>query len=170
MQNHSVNINGGNKDMHYSLSGGYLDQDGVGIGSGFTRASFRANFDTNITNWLQVGFNTAYANTKQLITFTENNVINTALNQFPDVAPRNPDGTYGFPKINDTGTYYSNPIFEANMKENRTNNYQLDYNVYANIMPLKGLSIRIEYGGNRGWLNNYYFTPEYSYGMIKMNL
>lgn len=167
MQNHSVNINGGNKDMHYSLSGGYLDQDGVGIGSGFTRASFRANFDTNITNWLQVGFNTAYANTKQIITFTENNVINTALNQFPDVAPRNPDGTYGFPKINDTGTYYSNPIFEANMKENRTNNYQLDYNVYANIMPLKGLSIRIEYGGNRGWLNNYYFTPEYSYGMIK---
>ena len=34
-----IDLNG-NKDMHYSLSGGFLDQDGVGIGSGFTRASF----------------------------------------------------------------------------------------------------------------------------------
>ena len=155
MQNHNVNISGGNKDMHYSLSGGYLDQDGVGIGSGFTRASFRANFDTNVTNWLQVGVNTAYSNTKQNITFTENHVINTALNQFPDVAPRNPDGSYGVPQTNDFATYYSNPIFEANMKENRTNNYQLDYNVFANIKPVKGLNIRIEYGGNRGWYNTY---------------
>lgn len=167
MQNHAVNVSGGNKDMHYSLSGGYLDQDGVGIGSSFTRASFRANFDTKITNWFQLGFNTAYANTKQVVTFSENDVINTALNQFPDVAVKNPDGTYGFPTNNDFNTYYSNPIFEANMKENRNNNYQLDYNVFANITPIKGLTLRIEYGGNRGWYNTYYFTPEYSYGSIK---
>ncbi|MCR5076714.1 MAG: TonB-dependent receptor [Prevotella sp.] len=167
MHNHNVNINGGSRDMHYSLSGGYLDQDGVGIGSGFTRASFRANFDTNITKWLQVGVNTAYANTKQLITFTEGNVISTALSQFPDVAPRNPDGTYGFPQMDTNSTYYSNPLFEAQMKENKTNNYQLDYNVFANIMPLKGLNIRVEYGGNRGWNNTYYFTPEYAYGNIR---
>lgn len=38
MHNHTVNVSGGNKDMHYSISGGYLDQDGVGIGSGFKRA------------------------------------------------------------------------------------------------------------------------------------
>ena len=166
MQNHNVNISGGTKDMHYALSGGYLDQDGVGIGSGFTRASFRTNFDTNITSWLQTGLNVAYANTRQNITFTENNVINTALNQFPDVAPRNPDGTYGFPQEDSNNTYYSNPLFEAQMKENRTDNYQLDYNAFANIKPLKGLNIRIEYGGNRNWGNTYYFTPYYTYGSI----
>lgn len=168
MHNHTLNVNGGNKDMHYSISGGYLDQDGVGIGSGFTRASFRGNFDTNVTNWLQIGTNVAYSNTKQTITFTESNVISTALSQFPDVAPRNPDGSYGVPEVNDFATYYSNPIFEANMKENRTDNYQLDYNVFANIMPLKGLNVRIEYGGNRGWYNSYYFVPEYTYGSIKV--
>lgn len=166
MHNHTLNVNGGNKDMHYSISGGYLDQDGVGIGSGFTRASFRGNFDTNVTDWLQIGTNVAYSNTKQTITFTESNVISTALSQFPDVAPRNPDGSYGVPEVNDFATYYSNPIFEANMKENRTDNYQLDYNVFANIMPLKGLNVRIEYGGNRGWYNSYYFVPEYTYGSI----
>lgn len=166
MQNHNVNISGGTKDMHYALSGGYLDQDGVGIGSGFTRASFRTNFDTNITSWLQAGLNVAYSNTRQNITFTESNVINTALNQFPDVAPRNPDGTYGFPQEDSNNTYYSNPLFEAQMKENRTDNYQLDYNAFANIKPVKGLNIRIEYGGNRNWGNTYYFTPYYTYGSI----
>lgn len=85
---------------------------------------FRGNFDTNITDWLQIGTNVAYANTKQIITFTESNVISTALSQFPDVAPRNPDGSYGVPEVNDFATYYSNPIFEANMKENKTDNYQ----------------------------------------------
>ncbi len=168
MHNHTVNVSGGNKDMHYSISGGYLDQDGVGIGSGFTRASFRANFDTNVTDWLQIGTNVAYSNTKQTITFTESNVIQTALSQFPDVSPRNPDGTYGVPEVNDFATYYSNPIFEANMKENSTNNYSLDYNAFANLTPLKGLTVRIEYGGNRGWLNSYYFVPEYTYGSIKV--
>ena len=166
MQNHNVSVNGGTKDMHYNISGGYLDQDGVGIGSGFKRASFRANFDTNITSWLQIGTNVSYANTKQKITFTESNIISTALSQFPDVAPRNPHGTYGVPEVNDFATYYSNPIFEANMKENKTNNYQLDYNAFANIMPVKGLSVRIEYGGNRGWGNTYYFVPQFSYGSI----
>lgn len=166
MQNHNVSVNGGTKDLHYNISGGYLDQDGVGIGSGFKRASFRANFDTNITSWLQIGTNVSYANTKQKITFTESNIISTALSQFPDVAPRNPDGTYGVPEVNDFATYYSNPIFEANMKENKTNNYQLDYNAFANIMPVKGLSVRIEYGGNRGWGNTYYFVPQFSYGSI----
>ncbi|MCD8289509.1 MAG: TonB-dependent receptor [Prevotella sp.] len=168
MQNHTVNISGGNKDMNYSLSGGYLDQDGVGIGSGFTRASFRTNIDTNITSWLQVGFNAAYANTKQITTFDDSNVISTALNQLPDMAVRNPDGSYAVPQTNDFATYYSNPIFEAEMKENRNNNYQLDYNVFANITPIKGLTIRLEYGGDRAWGNTYYFVPEYTYGSIQV--
>lgn len=164
MQNHSVNINGGNKDMHYSISGGYLNQDGISLGSGFSRASVRANFDTNIVSWLQVGVNLAYSNTKQTNTFSSGSVISTALNQFPDVAPRNADGSYGFPQQNDFSTYYSNPIFEADMRENRDDNANLDYNAYANLTPVKGLTIRIEYGGNRGWFNNFYFQPDFKYG------
>lgn len=124
----------------------------------------RANFDTNIVSWLQVGVNLAYSNTKQTNTFSSGSVISTALNQFPDVAPRNADGSYGFPQQNDFSTYYSNPIFEADMRENRDDNANLDYNAYANLTPVKGLTIRIEYGGNRGWFNNFYFQPDFKYG------
>ncbi|MGN0280915.1 MAG: SusC/RagA family TonB-linked outer membrane protein [Prevotella sp.] len=164
MHNHSLNVNGGNKDMHYSFSGGYLDQDGISLGSGFKRVSLRTNFDTNITEWMQVGVNLYYAQTEQNTSFSEGSVISTALSQFPDVAPRNPDGSYGFPAENNFSTYYSNPIFEANMRENLDKNQSLDYNVFTNIKPVKGLNLRVEYGGSNGWYNKYYFQPEYTYG------
>ena len=160
MHNHQLNINGGTSNMHYSISGGYLDQEGIGVGSNFSRASFRANFDTDITKWLQVGVNMAFANTKQVITFDENNVISTALAQYPDMSPRNPDGSYDF-GLNIEHNYNSNPLFEAEMRDNKRSNQQFDYNVFANIKPFKGLTIRIEYGGNRSWGNYLFFQPNY---------
>jgi TonB-linked SusC/RagA family outer membrane protein len=160
MHNHQVNINGGTKDMHYSISGGYLDQDGIGVGSNFKRVSFRANFDTNITKWLQVGINAAYAKTEQVITFDENNVIQTALVQYPDMAARNPDGSYDF-GLNLEHNYNSNPLFEAEMRDNNRGNNQFDYNAFANITPIKGLTIRIEYGGSRSFGDSRFFQPSY---------
>ena len=165
MHNHQVGISSGTDNMHYALSGGYLDQDGIAIGSSFNRKSFRANFDTNITNWLQVGMNGYFANTDRTVTFEETNAIQTALNQYPDVAPYNPDGTLGFGETHDF-QYQSNPLFEASMKDNWRKNNQLDYNFFANINPVKGLNLRVEYGGSRSWGNNLYFTPDYSYGNV----
>ena len=165
MHNHQVGISGGTDNMHYALSGGYLDQDGIAIGSSFNRKSFRANFDTNITKWLQVGMNGYFANTDRTVTFEETNAIQTALNQYPDVAPYNPDGTLGFGETHDF-QYQSNPLFEASMKDNWRKNNQLDYNFFANITPVKGLNLRVEYGGSRSWGNNLYFTPAYSYGNV----
>ncbi|MBQ6064289.1 MAG: TonB-dependent receptor [Prevotella sp.] len=167
MHNHQVGISGGTDEMHYALSGGYLDQDGIAIGSGFTRVSVRANFDTNITKWLQVGMNGYFANTDQTVTFEESGAIQTALNQYPDVAPYNPDGTLGFGETHDY-QYQSNPLFEASMKDNWRKNNQLDYNFFANVTPLKGLTLRVEYGGSRSWGNSLYFTPQYEYGNVRV--
>ena len=165
MHNHQVGVSGGTKTMHYAISGGLLDQDGVGLGSGFRRNSVRGNFDTQVNDWLQLGASAYYAYTKQIVTFEESNVIQTALVQYPDVAPYNADGTLGFGETHEY-QYQSNPIFEASMIENRRANSSLDYNFFANITPLKGLVVRIEYGGNRGWGNTFFFQPDYSYGNV----
>ena len=167
MHNHQLNVSGGTKDMHYSISGGYLDQDGVGVGSSFKRTSLRANFDTNIMPWLQVGVNVYYAGTKQVITFDENNVIQTALVQYPDMAARTPDGSWDF-GTNLEHNYNSNPLFEAEVRDNNRKGQQFDYNTYANITPLKGLSIRLEYGGSRSWGQSLFFQPNYSTAQQKI--
>lgn len=166
MHNHQLNVSGGANGTRFAVSGGYLNQDGVGIGSNFERASIRSNLDININKWLTAGMNTSFSFTKRTVTFDESNVIQTALQQFPDVAAKNPDGTYGFnsdmsDKFN---VSYTNPLFEADMRENDRKNFSLDYNFFANILPVKGLNIRLEYGGSRGWNHTYQFQPDYQYG------
>lgn len=163
MHQHQLGVSGGTKDLKYNLSGGYLNQEGIGIGSGFDRASFRANFETKVNNWLSVGMNGYFARTKQVITFDDASVISTALSQTPDMAAKNPDGSYELSGESEFN-YVSNPLYDAEMRDNHTKKSQLDYNLYANITPIKNLNIRLEYGGNFGWSDNYYFCPEYEYG------
>lgn len=164
MQNHQANITGGFAQTKYSISGGFLDQDGIGLGSNFRRASFRVNFDTEIKKWLSVGVRASYTNKKQITTLSDNSLLKTALDQRPDVAVRNPDGTYVFMQTDDTGEYVSNPVFEAMMRENYNTGSQFYYNVFADIKPIKGLNLRVEYGGNNSRNNTYYYQPNYTYG------
>lgn len=166
MQNHQIGINGGAKGINYALSGGFLDQDGIGKGSNFHRASFRANFDSQITEWFSVGINASYTNSKQTTTLDDNGLISIALDQRPDVPAKNPDGSFGFMEKDDNNTYFSNPLFEATMKENYNTNSQFYYNAYANIKPVKGLNLRVEYGGNNNRGNTYFFQPSYQYGTV----
>lgn len=163
MQQHQLGVSGGTKDVKYSLSSGYLDQDGIGVGSDFQRASFRANIDATVSKWLSVGANGYFARTKQTITFDDASVISTALTQTPDMAARNPDGSYDL-GVDNEYNYVSNPLFDAQMKDNHNKKSQLDYNLYANITPIKNLVIRLEYGGSFSWGDSYQFTPEYEYG------
>lgn len=163
MHQHQLGVSGGTKDMSYNLSGGFLDQDGIGIGSGFTRASFRANFDTNVNKWLKVGANSYFARTKQIITFDDANVIQDAISMTPDVAARNADGTYDSGAENEYN-YTENPLFKAQQIDNHNEKSQLDFNFYATLTPIKNLVLRVEYGGSFSWGDSYYFRPEYTYG------
>lgn len=163
MQQHQLGVTGGTKDMKYSLSGGYLSQEGIGIGSGFDRASFRSNFETNVAKWLTIGMNGYFARTKQIITFDDASVISTALSQTPDMAARNPDGSYDLSSESEHN-YVSNPLFDAEQRDNHNKKSSLDYNLYASINPIKNLVLRIEYGGSFGWEDTYYFCPEYEFG------
>lgn len=163
MHQHQLGVNGGTKDMNYNLAGGFLSQDGIGVGSGFTRASFRANFETVVNKWIKLGANGYFARTRQIITFDDANVIQDAISMTPDVAARNADGSYDSGAENEFN-YTENPLFKAQQIDNHNKKSQLDYNLYANITPIKDLVLRIEYGGSFSWNDTYYFRPEYSYG------
>lgn len=164
MHNHQIGIAGGNNSAKYALSAGFLNQEGIGLGSNFQRFSFRSNIDLKIASWINVGVNSSFANTKQTTTLDANDIIRTAIRQRPDVPARNPDGSYGEIAVDDYNTYFSNPLAEAQIRENYNTGSQLYYNFYANLNLLPGLTFRAEYGGNLSYFNNYRFTPNYKYG------
>ncbi|WP_126970256.1 SusC/RagA family TonB-linked outer membrane protein [Gynurincola endophyticus] len=60
MHNHSVSVRGGTTATKYSLSGSYLDQNGIVINGGFKRYQGRLQLDQTITPKLRAGININY--------------------------------------------------------------------------------------------------------------
>lgn len=48
VQNHNLNVNGGNENANYFISAGYLDQEGIERAQEFSRISFKANSDIKV--------------------------------------------------------------------------------------------------------------------------
>ena len=164
MHNHTLNVSGGTDNVRYSLSGSYLDQEGIGLGSKFNRFTFRSNIDMEVASWLNVGVNGSVANTKQVTTLDGGGIIRAALSQRPDVPARNWDGSFGVQPEDQFNTYHINPLAAAKMRENYNTGNGLYYTFYMNLKPLPGLNFRIEYGGNLNYGNSYAFVPDYKFG------
>lgn len=50
MQNHRINVTGGSDTFQYAVMFGYLDQDGILVGTRYNKADFRANLDAYFLN------------------------------------------------------------------------------------------------------------------------
>ncbi|WP_121966838.1 TonB-dependent receptor [Myroides sp. N17-2] len=62
---YSFNIGGGGDRTTYFLSANYLNQDGMIKSSNFERTTVRLNIESQVTDWLQLGANTAYSSSNQ---------------------------------------------------------------------------------------------------------
>ena len=164
MHNHQVSLSGGSESTTFAISGGYLTQEGIGLGSSFDRFSLRMNIDTKVTNWLKMGTNAYIARTKQVNTIDNGDIIRTAISQLPEVPARNPDGSWGSQQENMYGTYFTNPVAEALMRENYNNGTQLNLNAFADVTFIDGLTLRIEGNTSFNYGTNYYFRPSYNFG------
>lgn len=167
MHNHQLTVSGGNDNGRYAVSLGYLGQDGIAIGSDFERLSGRFNLDANITRWLTFGASASLSRTKQTNTIDNGNIIQTALDQHPNVPVKNPDGTYGYQtEDNNFGTFYANPVADALLRENYNRGTNFYGNIFLDFRIIDGLVLRAEYGGGFNYTNTYYYRPTYDYGFF----
>ena len=120
--------------------------------------------DNKITKWLSTGLRASVAQTTQNNTIDSGNIIRTAIEQLPDTPARNPDGSWGAQAENMYGTYFSNPVAEALMRENYNRGLQMYVDFFADVTLWKGLVFRAEYAGNYYYSNTYQYTPSYDYG------
>jgi len=165
MHNHQISIMGGTEATKFAVSGGYLNQEGIALGSNFERYSLRMNLDNNITKWMKIGVNAYTARTQQINTVDNAGIISTAVQQLPEVPARNPDGSFGAQQTNMYGTYFSNPLADALMRENYNRGMQLNVNAFADISFTKDLVLRVEGNGNYNYGTSYYFQPAYDFGL-----
>lgn len=168
MQSHNLTISGGSEKNTYSMNIGYLDQDGIALGSSFDRLNIRGVFDSQVKDYLKVGTNFAFSNINQTTTFSDQGLILTALRQTPNVAVRNVDGTFDGPATDEFTQ--NNPVGLASIRENRGEDANIRGNIFAELNIIEGLKIRTEYSLDYGITNRYTFNPSYEFGAIVNNV
>ena len=59
--NHNISLSGGGDKTTYFMSMDYLNEEGPVIRSNFERVATRVNIESQVTDWLKMGFNTSFS-------------------------------------------------------------------------------------------------------------
>lgn len=169
MSKHQLSMSGGNDKTTYYMSGEYLKQEGVALGSGFDRYGFRANLDNKVRDWISLGANVSFNQTNENLTTSQENVISDALQLTPQVPVKNLDGSWGGGDITNGANQYApvNPIAIANLRTNKFVRRQFLGGLNLGINIIKGLTLRSSFNTNIGYSNSTYFQPTYAIGWAR---
>ncbi len=168
MQNHNLRMSGGNDRTQYMLSAGIFNQEGIATASWFRRYSARLNLDNQATSWARVGTSLNLSRTRERINVANENLINLAVRQRPDIPLRAADGTWGGPS--QAQFTLQNPVGMAEITENYRGRNQLLGNIYADLKFFKNLSLRSEFDGNLEFTKDDQFMPTYRFGALVNNI
>ncbi|MDR2813220.1 MAG: TonB-dependent receptor [Prevotellaceae bacterium] len=168
MQNHHLSVAGGNEKSTYSLSAGYLNQDGIAEGSGFQRLNLTGSFDAQVKSFLKTGASFAFSNSYQDVTVSNQSLINVALRMSPDVPVKNADGSWGGQDNAETWIPI-NPIALALLNTNENEMYGIRANTYADATIIEGLTFRTELSFDYNTTNNQQFYPTYHISNTQTN-
>ena len=160
-QSHSVAVSGGSDKVRYYLSGNYTTQEGIVKGDKYDRLGVKANINVQATDWLKVGMNTnvttgttSYVDAaRRGSNFAVGGFPRLALIKAPNLPMYNEDGTpyylaqglgYGGNTVFST---FSNPAAILSLGNGLSSDVTRFIGVfYAEATPLKGLSLKTQYG------------------------
>ncbi|MFC4874400.1 SusC/RagA family TonB-linked outer membrane protein [Negadavirga shengliensis] len=167
MTNHTLTVSGGDERTQYLLSASHFNQEGIALGSDFSRSSIRLNLDNKTTNWLKIGTSLQLVHIDENVTTSGSNVIRDALRQTPDIAVTNPDGSWGG-AFNPNGWVNSivNPYAIALINKDNTRRNQLFGNLYAEVNFTKDLQLRSEVTSSFSMATQDQFFPSYEMGRV----
>jgi len=168
LNKHQLSVSGGSNNTTYYMSGEYLKQEGVALGSGFDRYGIRLNLDNKPREWASIGANLSFSQTDENLTTSNYNdaespLIANALRLTPQIPVKNLNGSWGgSDPVNGANQYAPvNPVALANLVTNTSIKCQFLGGVNLGINPLKGLSLRTSFNGNIGNGLGAYYTPTY---------
>jgi TonB-dependent starch-binding outer membrane protein SusC len=166
MAKHELTMSGGTDRSGYYLSGEYLDQEGVALGSGFKRYGLRVNLDNKPREWATIGVNLSYNQTNEDLTTSQENVISQSLQLTPQVPVKNLDGSWGGGDVTNGANQYApvNPIAIANLTTNKLLRRQFLGGLTVGIRIMKDLNFKTSFNTNISYANSEYYRPTYAIG------
>jgi len=166
VENYNLNINGGNEDTKYLFSAGYLQNNGVVVGTGYQKYTAQIKVDTKLyKDLVQAGMNIVPAFSRQRSTQYQNqnvyaSVIGDALGMPSDIPVHNPDGTYG-QVINPQPGFAPilNPVQLGRELQSYTYNFSNLINSYLKIKIHKDIEVKTTLGATLYYIQGDYYYP-----------
>lgn len=166
IQSHDLSISRGDDKYNYYLSFGNDREEGILIDNTYQRTSMRINSDVKVTSWLKIG------ESLLLSRVVEDPIGNNNENYTGGIPYRsvpimpvhdaeNPFGGWGRAPVYFQGP---NPV-ATQYQQHETRTYQrLDGNIYGELTPLKGLTLRGTVGYNHMSFLGEKFDESFDYG------
>ncbi len=155
-QQHTVSASGSNDKTAYFFSVNYLDQQGTLLGTYLKRYGMRANTVFNVKDHIRVGEN-LYIFYKQNPGYTnqnEGNTISYTYREQPIIPIYDIKGNFAGTGSKGLGNS-ENPYADASRSlNNKSNDWEMIGNVFAEVDFLKHFTARTQIGGN---VDNYYY-------------
>lgn len=151
-----ASISGGSQKTSYYLSGSFLDQKGLRLGSGYQKVSGRLNLNTSLNSKLHFGLNTSVSYDKsQVSPFGNNNGSGGGLAPLnaPFLSPFDPDTGEELeyiPLLNSTTPKHAIAKLPA-----ASNSYVFSASGNVNYTPINNLTLRSNIGLEMSYGNGY---------------
>ncbi|QNK63578.1 TonB-dependent receptor [Pedobacter sp. PAMC26386] len=168
ISSHTLNISGGDDKSKYSITGNYFKQDGIVIGSDFTRYSSNINITSSLTKNIKFGITANPSYSKRNL-FNNNgdwssDPLAIAMISYPFFAPYNAAGGLNISeqiRMNTPtdGALGENPVAMINKIENKADEFNLFGNSYLSINFLKDFTFKTSVGANFSTYNFNQFDP-----------
>ena len=177
-EEYNATIAGGNDQIKYFTSAGYLNDGGIVNNSSLQRYTMRSKVDYQAKKWLKVGANMAYTYSDSQAPYYDASGYGSSGNMFyvcNTIAPifplyvRDADGnkmySNGMPVYDANQTNFGRPGFVGNaVRDNEVDRQQshrdlLTSKLYATITPVKGLTLTANVGST---VSNHRYNKLYS--------
>lgn len=162
---HNLSLSGGNKSARYFISGNYMRDEGIVIGSDFEQMGARAKVDANykrFTFGTNMSFNySVYDIIPTEDRYKEETIVASALAMSPIMPVYNADGTYNFDQWSWQYKHPQivNPVALANEKEDQMKRYRFMGNVYGEYELYKDLKFKTNFGVDFNSYSRSYYRP-----------
>ncbi len=155
IQNYNLSLSGATDKITYTVSGDYIDQEGIVPGSVYERLTIRANTDYKVKDYLNIGHNLAFINNN--FDFSPG-VVGNAYRADPTVVGFE-NGVYG---NTSTRSSVANPLGQLEYEnDNKAVNNTLLGNIYADVKFLQNFTFRSSFGVNIIRGRSQSFVPEF---------
>ena len=152
IQQHRLEIMGGNDVSKFYLSGGFFSQDGIMIGTNYKRGNIRLNSDHKLGKRVSLGQTLYLAYDNRRVEQNGGAIgtqIRTIINTLPYLPVYNPNNLGGYEgSKNVDGTDPSNPVRNALLNSNTQESNSVFSTFYVDVVLLAGLKYRFQGGVN----------------------